>query len=25
LRGLNAHVIVPGTIMTGDAVRRVRI
>ena len=25
LRGLNAHVIVPGTISTGDAVRRVEL
>ena len=25
LRGLNAHVIVPGTISTGDSVRRVRL
>ena len=25
LRGVNAHVIVPGTISTGDAVRRIRV
>jgi MOSC domain-containing protein YiiM len=25
LRGVNAHVIVPGTVSTGDAVRRLRV
>jgi MOSC domain-containing protein YiiM len=25
LRGVNAHVIVPGTVSTGDAVRRIRL